>query len=68
QMGSLLSSSRNQQSGLENQNPYINQEYDVEFGNAPIGPLGPIRSVPKNNMYNRRRPPPPTIRHRRIGC
>ena len=48
-MGSKLSLSSRQ--GPERQQG-INQEYNVEFGYAPIGPVGPVASVPKRHMYN----------------
>ncbi|UJR20980.1 hypothetical protein I4U23_024086 [Adineta vaga] len=49
-MGSLFSSSHNQQNSPGN-NPLIHQAYNVEFGYAPVGPVGPVASVPKRNMY-----------------
>ena len=49
-MGSLFSSS-NRQEGPERR-PAINQIYNAEFGYAPVGPVGPVASVPKRNMYN----------------
>ncbi len=50
-MGSLFSSPRYQQPIPEN-NQLINQVYNVQFGYAPIGPMGSVASVPKRNLYN----------------
>jgi hypothetical protein len=50
-MGSLFSSLYNQKEGSENDGP-INQAYNVEFGYAPVGPVGSIASVPKRNLHN----------------
>ncbi len=48
-MGSRLSLSNRQ--GPDHRQ-VINQDYNVEFGYAPVGPIGPVASVPKRNMYN----------------
>jgi len=50
-MGSLFSSSQYRQATLENRLP-INQMYNVEFGYAPVGPVGTIASTPKRYLYN----------------
>jgi hypothetical protein len=58
-MGSLIGSSRYQETNLNN-SP-INQMYNMEFGYAPVGPVGSIASVPKRNLYQTG----PSHRHRR---
>jgi hypothetical protein len=50
-MGSLFSSSSYQQEISGNRSP-INQMYNVEFGYAPIGPVGTIVSIPKRHLHN----------------
>jgi hypothetical protein len=50
-MGSIFSSSHYRQ-GLHSNNSPINQMYNVEFGYAPVGPIGTIASVPKRRLYN----------------
>ena len=47
-MGSLFSALYNQKHGPENHSP-INQTYNVQFGHAPIGPVGSIASIPKKH-------------------
>jgi hypothetical protein len=49
-MGSLFSLSHRQE-GPESRQA-INQIYNAEFGYAPVGPVGPVASVPKRYMYN----------------
>ena len=50
-MGSLFSSPHYRQEIPAN-HPLINQVYNVQFGYAPVGPIGSVASVPKRNMYN----------------
>ena len=52
-MGSLLSSSNRHEVPERRQG--INQIYNAEFGYAPIGPIGTLPSVPKNNINARHR-------------
>lgn len=49
-MGALLSSSYRQEQS--ERQPGINQIYNVEYGSAPIGPVGTIASTPKRYLYN----------------
>ena len=49
-MGSLFSSSDPQEQPEQRQ--AINQIYNVQFGSAPIGPVGSIASTPKRYLYN----------------
>ncbi len=63
-MGSLFSSSSHHRQ-YELTQPAINQVYNVEFGYAPVGPPGPVASVPKRNLYNMA--PPHRHRRRRYG-
>jgi hypothetical protein len=49
-MGSLFSALYNQKHGPENHSP-INQAYNVQFGHAPIGPVGSIASIPKKHVH-----------------
>ncbi len=50
-MGSLFSLSRNRQEKPENRQA-INQIYNMEFGYAPVGPVGSVASVPKRQLYS----------------
>ncbi|CAF3816195.1 unnamed protein product [Rotaria magnacalcarata] len=49
-MGSLFSLKHDQPEFFEDFQP-INQYYNVEFGYAPVSPIGPVYSVPKRNLY-----------------
>ena len=49
-MGSLFSSSRYGGERPTEHSP-INQIYNVNFGYAPVGPVGSIASVPKRQLH-----------------
>jgi hypothetical protein len=49
-MGSRLSSARHTNEHVNRQ--AINQIYNVEYGYAPVGPIGPIASVPKRRLHH----------------
>ena len=49
-MGTLFSSSYRREE--PERRAAINQIYNVEYGSAPIGPIGSIASTPKRYMYN----------------
>ncbi len=49
-MGSLFSSKRYRKEVLETNQP-IKQAYNLQYGFAPIGPKGPMPSVPKLSAH-----------------